>query len=246
MLSIFICEDDEAQRSKVETMIKNYIMIDNFDMELKLSTNNPYEIINFLDNHADVRGVYFLDVDLGCDINGIQLGSHIREKDLDGKIIFITTHSELLVLTFTYKVEALDYILKDDSDVIQKRIYSALKQAQKHCQSDVTPEKNRIKLKVGSQVRVFPLEDIMFIETSSIPHKLTLHLTNSTIDFYGKINEMESLAPVMFRAHKSYVLNTDKIDTIDKSNREITMINGETCLLSVRQLKKLETTIMRK
>jgi len=246
MLSIFICEDDEAQRSKVETMIKNYIMIEEFDMELTLSTSNPYDIINYLDSHRDVRGVYFLDVDLGHDINGIQLGSYIREKDIDGKIIFITTHSELLVLTFTYKVEAMDYILKDDTDVIQKRIYGALEQAQKHYQSGVNPEKNRIKLTVGNQVRVFPLEDIMFIETSSIPHKLTLHLTNGTIDFYGKINEMESLALSMFRTHKSYVINTDKIKTLDKANREITMINGEICLLSVRQLKKLETTIMSK
>lgn len=246
MLSIFICEDDKIQRSQIETMIKKYIMIEEFDMKVVLSTNNPYDIISFLDSHSTTRGVYFLDVDLGYDINGIQLGSYIREKDINGKIIFITTHSELLFLTFTYKVEAMDYILKDDSDIIQKRIYDALKQAQKHYQSDTAIEKNRIKLKIGNQVRMFPLEDVMFIETSPVPHKLTLHLINGTIDFYGKINEIESMASVMFRTHKSYVININNIKTIDKSNREITMINGETCLLSIRQLKKLEITIMNK
>lgn len=240
MLSVFICEDDEAQRSKIEMMIRNYIMIEEFDMELTLSTDNPYDIINYLDSHMNTRGVYFLDVDLGCDIDGIQLGSYIREKDIDGKIIFITTHSELLVLTFTYRVEALDYIVKDDTDSVSERVYEALKQSQKHYQSSSTPEKNRITLKIGNQIRVFSLEDIMFIETSPTPHKLTLHLTNSVIDFYGKINEMEALAPVLFRTHKSYVLNVQNIKTIDKTNREITMINGESCLLSTRQLKKLE------
>lgn len=240
MLSIFICEDDPIQRSKIETIIRNYIMIDELDMELTLSSSNPYDLITYLETHSNVRGVYFLDVDLGSDINGIQLGSYIREKDLDGKIIFITTHSELLVLTFTYQVEAMDYILKDDTDAIQKRIYAALKQAQKHYHIENRQEKKRIKLKIGNQVRVFPLEDVLFIETSPMPHKLILHLTNSSLDFYGKINEIEILSPVMFRVHKSYVVNTENIKSIDKTNREIIMINGETCLLSIRQLKKLE------
>lgn len=246
MLSIFICEDNDIQRSNIEAIIKNYIMIEEFDMELTLSTSNPYDIINFLDENPRVRGIYFLDVDLGYDINGIQLGSQIREKDIDGKIIFITTHSELLILTFTYKVEAMDYILKDDTDIIKKRIYEALKQAQKHYHTETMIEKNRIKLKVGSQIRIFPTEDVVFIETSPIPHKLTLHLTSSTLNFYGKINEMTALSPVMFRSHKSYIINIENIKSIDKTNREITMNNGETCLLSVRQLKKLEITIMNK
>lgn len=243
MLSVFICEDDDAQRSKIESIIKNYIMIEEFDMAITLSTHNPYDIINYLDNHPNAKGVYFLDVDLGHDLTGIQLGSYIREKDLDGKIIFITTHSELLILTFTYKVEALDYILKDDVDIVQQRIYEALLQAQKHYQTGTVPEKNRLKLKIGSQVRIFSLEDIMFIETSPIPHRLILHLKNSTLDFYGKINEIDKLSPDMFRTHKSYVVNTKNIQSIDKINREIFMINGETCLLSVRQLKKLEVRL---
>lgn len=246
MLSIFICEDNDIQRYKVETIIKNYIMIEDFDMELTLSTNNPYDIINYLDDNPSVKGVYFLDVDLGHDINGIQLGSQIREKDIDGKIIFITSHSELLILTFTYKVEAMDYILKDDTDIVKKRIQESLKQAQKHHQLVDKVDKNQIKLKIGNQIRVFPLDDIMFIETSSVPHKLILHLTNSTLNFYGKINEMTALSPVMFRSHKSYIVNTENIKSINKTNREITMVNDENCLLSIRQLKKLEATIMSK
>lgn len=240
MLSVFICEDNQAQRTQLETIINNFIMIEEFDMSIALSTSNPDEIIAYLNNHGDVRGVYFLDVDLQHTINGIQLGSFIREKDLDGKIIFITTHSELLHLTFTYKVEALDYIIKEDTDELKKRIFEALQQAQKHYKVDATTAKNRITLKIGNQVRVFALEDILFIETSSVPHKLILHTLNSSLDFYGKITEMEELAPDLLRVHKSYVVNIANIQSFDKRKRELIMCNGEVCLLSIRQLKKLE------
>lgn len=221
-------------------------MIEEYDMGLTLSTGNPYEILHYLDSNKKIQGVYFLDVDLGSDINGIQLGSFIRERDTEGKIVFITTHSELLALTFTHKVEALDYIIKDDTESLNERIHGVLDHAQKHYQHGKNNGAKTINLKVGNQIRVFPLTEVMFIETSSTPHILTLHLTNSTIDFYGKMNQLESLSRALFRAHKSYTINIDNIKKIDKTNREITMVNGEICLLSVRQLKKLEATLMSK
>ena len=53
-----------------------------------------------------MTGIYFLDVDLKSDINGIKLGSKIREKDTRGFIIFTTTHLEMSYFAFKYKVEA--------------------------------------------------------------------------------------------------------------------------------------------
>lgn len=243
MLSVFICEDDTAQRERMEKIITNFIMIEEFDMRLVLSTANPYDVLTYLEKEPDTRGVYFLDVDLGQDINGIQLGSAIREKDIDGKIVFVTTHSELLVLTFTYKVEAMDYIVKDNTDDLQQRIYEALLQAQKHYHAPNKQEEERIKLTIGNQIRVFPLSEVMFIETSPTPHKLVLHLTNSTIEFYGKIAEISQLSDSLVNSHKSYVVNTKNIATIDKTSREIIMKNGEHSLYSVRKFKQIEATL---
>lgn len=243
MLAVFICEDDPAQRARMEKIITDYIMIENFDMELTLSTSDPYDILTYLEHSPGTRGVYFLDVDLGQDINGIQLGAYIRDKDLNGKIVFITTHSELLVLTFTYKVEAMDYILKDNPTVIQTKVYEALIQAQKHYQREDKLDHQRIKLTIANQVRVFPLDDVMFIETSPTPHKLVLHLTNSTVEFYGKITDMPQQSPYLLISHKSYVVNIQNIRRIDKTNRKLTMKNGEHSFYSIRKLKQIEEAL---
>lgn len=240
MLSIFICERNNLERLKLEEIIRNYLMIEEFDMCLKISTNNPLDIINYLKTSPQIRGIYFLDVDLGHSINGFQLGSFIREHDLDGKIIFITSHYELLTFIFTYKIEALDYILKNNPENIQKRIYEALKQAQKHYEFSAITETKLIKLKIDNQIRIFPLENILFIETSPIPHKLILHLTDKTLNFYGKISTMTEHSPMLVRTHKSYVVNLLNIQSIDSTNRQIIMNNGEICYVSIRQLKRLE------
>lgn len=239
MLPIFICEDNELQRKSIEEYIQNYIMIEELDMEIKLSTNDPYEILSYVEKKTISNGIYFLDVDLQSDVDGIKLGGEIRNIDIDGKIIFITTHSEMMYFTFKYKVEAMDYIIKDEMQDMQKRIVEALEQARKHYQKDRNDVEERIKIKIGNKVRVFPMRDVMFIETSQVPHKLVLHLDQSTVDFYGKINEIESLSKSFIHAHKSVVFNIKNIAALNKKDYEVIMRNGEVCPVAIRKMSML-------
>ena len=114
MLEIFICEDNLAQRAYLEQLIQQAIVLNDWEMMLRLSTESPLEILAYLEKHPQTQGIYFLDVDLNTKMNGIQLGAEIRNRNPHGKIIFITAHNELLPLTFQYKVEAMDYIAKDN------------------------------------------------------------------------------------------------------------------------------------
>lgn len=247
MLGVFICEDNEVQRKQVTSFIRKYLLIEELDMVIKVSTGDSEEILDYLEQHPDSRGIYFLDVDLKCEMNGIELGAKIREKDLRGKIVFITTHDELLSLTFKYKVEAMDYILKEGDIVdVRERIQAALDQAQRHFLEEAQKADDFIQLKVDSQILVFDLQQVMFFETAPTPHKLILHLANSTLEFYGKINDTAELSPSLIKIHKSYVINFKNIQLIDKKKREVTMTNGEICLLSIRLSKKLEATLKTK
>ena len=54
------------------------------------------------------------------------MAEKIRDIDSLGYIIFITTHSELTYLTFKYRVEAMDFILKDNVNEIDFRINECL------------------------------------------------------------------------------------------------------------------------
>lgn len=242
MLSIFICEDDLMQRKKLEKVIQRYILIEELDMKLQLSTGNPWELLAYLEEHPVTAGVYFLDVDLGVEMHGIQLGSKIRNLCIDGKIVFITTHSELLPLTFKYKVEAMDYILKDQPEEVEQRVKEALDQAHQHYTSERKTSDQRIRIDVGHQVRLFELSEVMFFETSPNSHKVILHLINGSLEFYGRLNEIEALSAAFLRVHKSIVVNQHNIIRVDRKKRIITFNNEETCIASIRQIKQLERT----
>lgn len=233
MLSIIICEDDWRQRQTIETYVKNYIMMESLDMELAFSTGNPLEVLEFVKSNPKMTGLYFFDVDLQHEMSGLTLAAEIRKYDDLGKIVFVTTHGELSYLTFTYKIEAMDYIIKDNKDDLQQRICESIQLAHERVTND------RGKLKDGDTVRSIDIADIIFFESSATSHKIILHLENGEIEFYGALKEIEEQCDSFYRCHKSYLINRNHISKIIKSERIVEMSNGETCFVSVRAMKNL-------
>ena len=236
-LKIFICEDDKIQRKTIEKTINKIILNEHYEMEIILSTNDPHEVLNYVKCNKD-RYLYFFDVNLGSDISGIELAKEIRKYDQDGYLIFITEKSELAHLTFKYKVNAFDYIEKDFISGVANRIYECM---EKINMVDNTENKTQMFIvKNGGTSNHIKFEDILFFETSPTIHKIELHTLNDSIEFYGKLKEIEkSLDCRFYRCHKSYIVNKDNIKEIDYKNKDIKMINGEICPASTRLIRGL-------
>ena len=43
MLNVYICEDEDAQKEKIKTMVENIILMEDLDMRLVLAADNPYK-----------------------------------------------------------------------------------------------------------------------------------------------------------------------------------------------------------
>lgn len=239
MIEVFICEDDEQQRKKLMTYVENYIMIENLDMKVTLSTDNPEEIIDYLHTN-DVKGLYFLDVNLNHEKTGIALGADIRKYDTEGSIVFVTSHSELTYLTFLYKVEAMDYIIKDDFTDIQKRVIDCINTAYERHTADPYETKEKFKITSGDKIISEDYDNIIFFETSSTLHKIVMHSVNRQVEFYGKLKDIEQLDDRFYRCHNSFIVNIDNIESIDNKTRDITMTNGAVCFASSRNFRKLK------
>ena len=240
MISIFICEDDQKQREELEKIVENYLMSEDLDMKLALSTENPQDVLDYMEEHPNTLGIYFLDIDLQHEMNGIELGGLIRKNyDAHGKIIFITTHGERAYLTFMHKVEALDFVIKGLDDIASK-VQACIKVANHHLSVNKANPINVYQVKIGERIYRVPYEEIMFFESSEKPHNLILHLDNGQLEFRASIREVVEKSPVFFRCHKSYVINKNNVKEVDKKAGIIEMVNGEKILISLRKVKLLE------
>ncbi|MBX4259485.1 LytTR family DNA-binding domain-containing protein [Clostridium estertheticum] len=237
MLKVIICEDNAVHRDKLNNLIENTILREELSLEVAVCTASPEEVISYVQKNQNTS-IYFLDVDLKNNINGIRLGETIREMDSLGFIIFVTTHLEMSYLAFKYKVEAMDYVIKDDEDFKHRVNSCILKAYNTYYKSE--NKNGYISIKDESRIINIKLFDILFIETTVVAHKICVHEEDRQFAFYGNLKDInEKLTPNFYRCHKSYIVNKDKIKEVDKKNNKIIMENGEECYVSFRYMKGL-------
>jgi len=241
MLHVLICEDDPMQRAQIESIVSKQIAAENYEMELVLSAGNPSHILHYLKTRPDTNGLYFLDVDLQHDeMNGIELGAKIRELDMLATIVFITTHEELSHLVFKYKVEAMDYIIKDKPEEIEGRVMECMLLAYKRYLESSTSTPTHYQVKFNEQVLNISYDEILFFETHpAVRHRVVLHTTNQLIEFRGQISALAKSSPDLYHCHQSFVVNTKLIKSVDKGNLKIEMINGTRVPVAARKISKL-------
>ena len=238
MLNVYLCEDNEDQRGFYKKIIHNIILMQDIDLKFVLATDDPYELISKIDSHEPA--IYFLDIDLGKDINGLVLAQKIRQVDARGFIVFITSHSEMSYMTFSYKVEAMDFIIKDDRDEIKNRIYQCIMDAYSRYSSPNNINNKVFKYSVGEREYCVPIEDIMYFETSDSPHKIILHGECCEVEFVGTMRELETnLGDRFCKIHRSFLINKDKISEIDVKEKYVVLQDGSVCFASAKALKKL-------
>lgn len=236
MLPIYLCEDIPEQLQFFAKTIKNYIIIEGLDCELVFSHSNPYQLLDAC-KASRKTSLYFLDIDFKMDMNGLELAREIRKYDPRGFIVFLTTHGELCYMTFTYKVEALDFVLKDDVNYIPDKICQCIRNAYDKYLRLQQAQIPLLPLRLGEKELVFDPDEIIFCEVSKTPHKIILHKADSIVEFTAQMKDLEkSLGSQFYRCHRSYLINTKQIREIDRKKKLITFQNGESCQISVRKI----------
>ena len=243
-VSIFICEDENAQRALIENTVFSHIAQKDYDMKIVLSTGNPDDVLSYLKANPQKKAIYFLDIDLRHQINGIALAQKIRESDISGWIIFVTTYAELSYLTFRHRIEAMDYIIKDDRDAVVSRVKECVDIAYLRFQLS-NPETEYFHVKSSMGIQKIPISDILYFEAHHMPHKLILHTRNKRIEFRGSLKEITETNPHFFTSHKAYVVNIKNVVRVRRigSVGEAEMTSGSIVPVSKNRIAALNKAI---
>ena len=239
MLNIYVCEDHDVQRRAIVKIIQNTILIEEQDMQLVLDAGDPYILLERVKTSQNT-GIYFLDIDLGSNMNGLKLAQQIRLYDPRGFIIFVTAHCELSYMTFQYRVEAMDFVLKDNPAEAKVKIRECLLNAMERYTLQTNRTHKVYTIEINGRKISVDYDDILFFETSGNIHKLILHGKDRQIEFSGTMKELaDTLGSDFVRCHRSFLVNKKNIKEVDAKNRILYFANGETCLISTRMMKEL-------
>lgn len=219
---VIICEDQLIQLQQIETIIQNFTLFHGDIFQISLKTQNPDEVENYLKQFKVTQGIYFLDIDLKNTVNGIDLAEKIRVLDVQAKIIFITTHDEMIPLTIKRRVETLGFVIKDQPlDNYRTEIVDLLLLAQQRIDAVKVNLNQAFIFSIGSQTFTIDLQEIYFLEPSKSPHRLYLYTKSGQYEFYGKIIDLEKKYSTLFKINRSCLVNLINAKEINFKTRTI-------------------------
>jgi two-component system LytT family response regulator len=204
-----IAIDDEPLALK---QIAGYIGKTPF-LELKAEFGSAIKAMTFLqENEIDLM---FVDINMP-DLNGLDF---VKSQSNPPKVIFTTAYSEYAVEGF--KVNALDYLLKPiDYDIFLKSANRAHEWFDLQEKKNFKIESNDVFLFIKAEYKVLRinLSDIKYIE--GMREYVRIHMVGQrpimTIVSMKKIEEYLPQNKFM-RVHRSYIVNLEKITTIDRN-----------------------------
>ena len=205
------------------------------------------EIIALFDQtHPDV---VLMDVEMPG-MNGIECGKAIQDRKPKTIIIFATAHEEYMKSAF--ELYAFDYLVKPFT---LERALNTLRLArerlgeQRRAVSAALPARSdavrRMMIKHKEGLRLVDPEDILMVQREERATAILLRDGSKllTADPLGEIEQR--LPPEMFfRAHRSYIINLDQIDSITPDGRwtHVVRLRGtrEDALITHDKFEELE------
>lgn len=238
MLNIFVLEDDFFQQTRIETAIKKCMDDNKLRYRYLEVFGKPQQLLEAIKETGNHQ-FFFLDIEIkGEEKKGMEIARKIREKDPSASIVFVTTHSEFMPVTYSYRVSALDFI---DKGLSEQDYQEAISDVLIHAASSINKTLGDDSFSFRSehsQIQV-PFSDILYFETSSTIHKVILTTKKGHMEFYGKVSDIAKSDERLYQSHRSYVVNPENVIRVDKANHTVYFENGESCFVSRMKLKGL-------
>lgn len=220
-------------------------------LKLEGRFSNAIAALKAIHENPEIK-LIFLDIRM-ADLSGVELARIINQSGAKKsvRIVFTTAFDQYAVES--YKVEALDYLLKpfnyvDFSKAARKAIdYFSLSEGLPVEMAPVValPKENEyIYFKVEYQLVKVNLSDILYIEGLKDYVKVFVADEDKPILTLTSLKNLEEKLPAknFLRIHRSFIVSLDKIKSITKNSVRI----GDTTIQVREQYKDIFTQFMSK
>lgn len=223
-MAIFILEDHFGQAITLRNLIVEQCQLLDCSSEEIFLFQKCQELLNTATKTLD-KNLYFLDLQIGTAFTaGLELAKSIRNFDKNGLIVFVTSHSELLLPSYQIHVAALNFIEKTmDINKFIDEVTACLKAYLELKHETITEEDYFVLKTKSSEIHLIFNEIICF--TTNGDHRVLLYATSYSREFYGVLTTIAKSDSRLLRVHHSYLVNPIHMKKIDRKKRKLILSN---------------------
>ncbi|MFB9770352.1 LytR/AlgR family response regulator transcription factor [Lactiplantibacillus modestisalitolerans] len=241
-MKVFISDDQEPQRLWLNDVITKQLDDLNFDYELAPAWQ-PADVLAAV-KASRGPNLYFLDIVLQREINGIQLASKIRDYDPDGFIVYVTVRDDMMPATLDAMTTPTGFISKANMfDVVHfapqvRQVLEVIKKRLNCLQREMEPT---LTIQSGALLLTLKLKDIVYCEKVHGLRTTRIITTDQAYVVHKNLNTIKAQLTNgrFFNEFQSYALNLSMVVSVDFNKGVIRMINGDRLTFSRGTIKKL-------
>lgn len=222
MIRIGVCDDSSQDRRQIAELVRRWGRESRREIELR-----GYESGEKFLEHRDTD-LLFLDIEMK-QIDGITVKNWLQKEQMETRIIFITSHQEMMEEAFGKQV--FGFLTKPvDYEKLREKLEAVL---------DDMEEEYRVIIRGADGERCVHADQILYIEANG--KYCDIRLENQTVLFSDKSIgkwEEELADRGFFRCHKSYMI---RLYHVRKIESEVLLSDGERIPLSRRIKNELKT-----
>lgn len=200
-MDCLIIDDEEMSRNMVKHFVEQTESLNLIGM-----CSNAIEASNILNKRR--VDIIFLDIEMP-EMSGYEL---IKSLNDPPNVILITGKKEHAVEAFEYNVT--DYLLKPLTYPRFLRAVAKAKENISNSQIKVTKD-NELYVRTDSKIVKLKLDDILYIE--ALADYIMIFTANNKFIVHSTMKGFQNRLPTFnfARVHRSYIVNTDKIESIE-------------------------------
>jgi len=236
MINFIVCDDEKAITNTIRKLITKIMFKNN--IEYKIHVFNGYdENFNKIVKSNIENKIYILDIQVD-NKSGLDIASKIRNKDWNSVIVILTSHYELEVLAYKSRILILDFISK--FDLYEKKMEDTINL----CVSKMI-QNDKLVIKINRKIEQIEFSNILYIMYYGDIRKTIIYTYDDEYETSDTLKDIKThLKGKFIYTHRACIVNIDNVKTIDKKEKLITFINGNTIdLLSRNYLKELNEYI---
>lgn len=227
MLQIAICDDQINELESIYLFVEEYRK-NHPDLDLSVRRfQSSYDLIDAVSSrgHYDI---YILDI-LMPNINGIQAGEIIRQKDMSAEIIYLTSSPDFAL--DSYKVKAQSYLIKPAE---KEKFFRILDETIEQLEAENT---KRLLLRTANGIEAAAFGRIVYAEYYK--HHLYCHMLDKSVlesltlrEPFDQVIEALLADGRFLKISLSHVINMQHVQSLRRKNLCFCMADGTELLVT--------------
>ena len=216
---ILIVEDEAIVAKDIS------VCLEKIGYEVVASFSKGEKALSFLEENKP--DLVLMDIMLAGNISGIDASARIK-KDYDIPVVFLTAYADEKTIERAKITEPYGYVIKPFKEIdlrtsIEMALYKFKKEKEKLAGVESSSFKNSpissdyIYVKSNSKLVKVQNSNIIFVE--ALKDYVIIHTEKERFTIHSTMKDIEKKLPeeMFMRVHRSFILNLNKINSIDSS-----------------------------